>query len=379
MEPLLLDQSPQGINLKSNLTNRNGILADQNAPLLSVDIASVESSSIAGIVNNMGEKSGDAAGNSDGSLMNHAIMNTAQQLPYSLGSMEGLKENAPFRPGQGGFINDAALKHHEGGRGALNSLSQGTLWPETEKISTGENEVNAAENRNIGNNVIVTIEKESPKRGDSEIVCIDSVEPTSLLNSSNQTNVGERKGAEVGESRKLEILKSIVYGGLIESITSLGVVSSAAGASAGTLNIIALGLANLIGGLFIIGHNLMDLKNDHSDRYQETLGRRDNFSLHAALSILSFLIFGLLPPVMYGFSFRKSDDRDLKLAAVGGASLFCIILLAIGKAHTQRKQPKPYISTIFYFFCTGLMASGCFLFSWGPHQQAFAENKWVRV
>ncbi|KAJ6376260.1 hypothetical protein OIU77_001092 [Salix suchowensis] len=446
MEPLLLDQSPQGINLKSNLTNRNGILADQNAPLLSVDIASVESSSIAGIVNNMGgatlkagegilsssretkftetalisatEKSGDAAGNSDGSLMNHAIMDTAQQLPYSLGSMEGLKENAPFRPwegleystpkslipeqseiqidekfnmakenekplqngqassaqgtslpsqldSKGGFINDAALKHHEGGRGALNSLSQGTLWPETEKISTGENEVNAAENRNIGNNVIVTIEKESPKRGDSEIVCIDSVEPTSLLNSSNQTNVGERKGAEVGESRKLEILKSIVYGGLIESITSLGVVSSAAGAGAGTLNIIALGLANLIGGLFIIGHNLMDLKNDHSntvneqeDRYQETLGRRDNFSLHATLSILSFLIFGLLPPVMYGFSFRKSDDTDLKLAAVIGASLFCIILLAIGKAHIQRKQPKPYISTVLYFFCTGLMASG---------------------
>ncbi|KAJ6672979.1 hypothetical protein OIU85_014231, partial [Salix viminalis] len=230
MKPLLLDQSPQGINLKSNLTNRNGILADQNAPLLSVDIASVESSSIALI--SAREKLGDAAGNSDGSLMNHAIMDTAQQLPYSLGSMEGLKENAPFRPGQGNLMG-----------------------PETEKISTGENEVNAAENKNIGNNVIVTIEKESPKRGDSEIVCIDSVEPTSLLNSSNQTNVGERKGAEVGESRKLEILKSIVYGGLIESITSLGVVSSAAGASAGTLNIIALGLANLIGGLFIIGHN----------------------------------------------------------------------------------------------------------------------------
>ncbi|KAH8492338.1 hypothetical protein H0E87_021775 [Populus deltoides] len=430
MEPLLLDKSPQGINLKSNLTPRNGILADQNAPLLSVDLPSVESSSIAGILNNMGgpslkpgmgivsssretklnetalisarEKSGDAAGNS--------------------GSMEGLKENAPFRPWQGGknppeystskslipeqseiqieekfnmakgnekplqngqasstqgtslpsqlyseggFINDAALKHHEVGKGSLNSLSQGTSRPEKEKVNIGENEVNAMENKNIGNDVIVTIEKETSKRGDSEIVCIDSVEPTSLLNSTNQTNASERKGAGVGESWQWEILKSIVYGGLIESITSLGVVSSAAGAGAGTLNIIALGLANLIGGLFIIGHNLVDLKNDRSDqvneqedRYQETLGRRDNFSLHATLSILSFLIFGLLPPVMYGFSFRKSDDRDLKLAAVGGASLFCIILLAIGKAHIQRKQPKPYISTVLYFFCTGLMASG---------------------
>ncbi|XP_052302101.1 uncharacterized protein LOC18096607 isoform X3 [Populus trichocarpa] len=429
MEPLLLDKSPQGINLKSNLTSRNGILADQNAPLLSVDLPSVESSSIAGILNNMGgaslkpgmgivsssretkfnetalisarEKSGDAAGNS--------------------GSMEGLKENAPFRPqggvnlpeystskslipeqseiqikekfnmakgnekplqngqasstqgtslssqlySEGGFINDAALKHHEVGKGSLNSLSQGTSRPEKEKVNIGENEVNAMENKNIGNDVIVTIEKEPPKRGDSEIVCIDSVEPTSLLNSTNQTNASERKGAGVGESWQWEILKSIVYGGLIESITSLGVVSSAAGAGAGTLNILALGLANLIGGLFIIGHNLVDLKNDRSnqvneqeDRYQETLGRRDNFSLHATLSILSFLIFGLLPPVMYGFSFRKSDDRDLKLAAVDGASLFYIILLAIGKAHIQRKQPKPYISTVLYFFCIGLMASG---------------------
>lgn len=36
------------------------------------------------------------------------------------------------------------------------------------------------------------------------------------------------------EPRGLEILKSIVYGGLIESITSLGVVSSAAGGGAST-------------------------------------------------------------------------------------------------------------------------------------------------
>ncbi|CBI29527.3 unnamed protein product, partial [Vitis vinifera] len=57
-------------------------------------------------------------------------------------------------------------------------------------------------------------------------------------------------------SKKWEILKSIVYGGLIESITSLSIVTSAAGADATTLNILALGLANLIGGLFVIGHNV---------------------------------------------------------------------------------------------------------------------------
>ncbi|KAI5561626.1 hypothetical protein BDE02_15G000100 [Populus trichocarpa] len=372
-------------------------------------------------LNSAREKSGDAAENSGGSSVNHAIMDTVQQLPYSSGSIEGLKENASLQPWQGGvnppeystsislileqseirieenfnmakgnekplqngrasstqgtslpsqlyskegFINDAALKYYEVGKGALNSLSQGTSRPEKERVNIGEDAVNSVKNKNIGNDVIVTIEKEPPKRGDSEIVCIDSVEPTSLLNSTNKTNMGE-PGAGVGESRQWEIIKSIVYGGLIESITSLSVVSSAAGAGAANLNIIALGLANLIGGLFIIGHNLVDLKNDRSnqvneqeDRYQETLGRRDNFSFHATVSILSFLVFGLLPPVMYGFLFRKSDDRDLKLAAVGGASLFCIILLAAGKAHIQKKQPKPYISTALYFFSIGLMASG---------------------
>lgn len=44
----------------------------------------------------------------------------------------------------------------------------------------------------------------------------------------------EHRGTDAGEVRDWEIMKSIVYGGLIESITSLGVVSSAAGAGADT-------------------------------------------------------------------------------------------------------------------------------------------------
>ncbi|EFH45797.1 predicted protein [Arabidopsis lyrata subsp. lyrata] len=56
--------------------------------------------------------------------------------------------------------------------------------------------------------------------------------------------------------RELDILKSIVYGGLIESITSLGVVSSAIASGASTLNVISLGLASLSSGLFIIVHNV---------------------------------------------------------------------------------------------------------------------------
>ena len=90
---------------------------------------------------------------------------------------------------------------------------------------------------------------------------------------------------QVVERRKPEILKSIVYGGLTEAITSLGVISSAAGSGASTckyplslialhfhfesqhtlilvctvvvaVNILVLGLANLFGGLILIIHNV---------------------------------------------------------------------------------------------------------------------------
>ncbi|XP_034907995.1 uncharacterized protein [Populus alba] len=172
-------------------------------------------------LNSAREKSGDAAENSGGSSVNHAIVDTVQQLPYSSGSIEGLKENASLQSWQGGvnppeystsislileqsetcieenfnmakgnekplqngrassaqgtslpsqlyskegFINDAALKYYEVGKGALNSLSQGTSRPEKERINIGEDAVNSVKNKNIGNDVIVTIEKRATKR-----------------------------------------------------------------------------------------------------------------------------------------------------------------------------------------------------------------------
>ncbi|KAG8641961.1 hypothetical protein MANES_12G047100v8 [Manihot esculenta] len=171
------------------------------------------------------------------------------------------------------------------------------------------------------------------------------------------------------DETKLEILKSIVYGGLMESITSLGVVTSAASADAATLNILALALANLVSGLFIIGHNLRELKNEQpggvpsdqtnerEERYEELLGKRQNFILHATIVLLSFIVFGLVPPVVYGFSFHKSDNKDYKLAAVAAASLLCITLLAIGKAYVQ-KPPKNYLITVLKYAVIGVMASG---------------------
>ncbi|KAL3610132.1 hypothetical protein D5086_001152 [Populus alba] len=114
-----------------------------------------------------------------------------------------------------------------------------------------------------------------------------------IADSTEGTTDSELRGA-----KKLEIVKSIVYGGLIESITSLSVVTSAAGAEATTS-----------------------------------------------------------PPAVYGFTFMETDDKNFKLAAVAVASLLCITILAIGKAYIQN-SPKPYLKTVLHYFFTGIMASG---------------------
>lgn len=62
-----------------------------------------------------------------------------------------------------------------------------------------------------------------------------------------------------------------------------------------------------------------------------------------------------MPPVVYGFSFRESDDRDLKIAALAGSSLICIVLLAAAKAHVQNGS---YWKTVMYYVSLGVAASG---------------------
>ncbi len=95
------------------------------------------------------------------------------------------------------------------------------------------------------------------------------------------------------------------------------------------------------------------------DRYQEVLGQKRNFVLHASVAISSFIVFGLVPPVVYGFSFYESNNRDLKLAVVAAASLSCITLLAIVKAYNQKPSKwNIYIKTILYYLGIGIGTSG---------------------
>lgn len=79
--------------------------------------------------------------------------------------------------------------------------------------------------------------------------------------------------------------------------------------------------------------------------------------LHAVVAIISYLVFGLVSPVVYGFSFRETDDKQLKLVVAAVASLLCILTLAVSKAYVQR-PPKPYLKTIFNFMILGFMVSG---------------------
>ncbi|KAF7046403.1 hypothetical protein CFC21_055432 [Triticum aestivum] len=160
-----------------------------------------------------------------------------------------------------------------------------------------------------------------------------------------------------------DILKAIVYGGLVESITSLSVVSAAASSGAKTLDIIILGIANLIGGLPLIFHNVADLRDirdvDGNDEqvghYWLQLGRRSKARLHMVMALLSYMVFGLLPPVLYGLSFRESNDRENKMMAVAGASLACIALLALGKA---RVHTRTYFKTLVYYLAIAVSSSG---------------------
>nr|XP_040250895.1 membrane protein of ER body 2 [Aegilops tauschii subsp. strangulata] len=167
------------------------------------------------------------------------------------------------------------------------------------------------------------------------------------------------------QSDDWDIPKAIVYGGLVESVTSLSVVSAAASSGAKTLDIFILGIANLMGGLPLIFHNIADLRdirdvnedNERVGHYWLQLGRRSKARLHMILALLSYIVFGLLPPILYGLSFRESNDRENKMMAVAGASLVCIALLALGKAHVKA-APRTYFKTLMYYLTVAVSSSG---------------------
>lgn len=214
------------------------------------------------------------------------------------------------------------------------------------------------------NKPMVTVEPSSSKtRVQKGQINGVSAPPTTAIIPHGNVQIHVRNQSFVESRREIEweVLKSIIYGGLVESIVSLGVVSSAAGANTSTLNVVSLGLANLIGGFLVMLHNLSEIRSspptnqndEQSGLYWKLLGRRTNFKFHVTVSLISYTLFGLLPPLIYGFSSRQNTE---KLITVASASLFCVSLLSIGKAHIT--EPKSYTRTVIRYLGLWLTVSG---------------------
>ncbi|XP_028778899.1 membrane protein of ER body-like protein [Neltuma alba] len=99
--------------------------------------------------------------------------------------------------------------------------------------------------------------------------------------------------------------------------------------------------------------------NKQEDRYQRLLGRRENFVLHAVVTVLSFVVAGAVPVVIYGILIGENYSSEVKVAEVVAASMVCIILLAIGKVYTKR-PPKSYAKTLSYYVTLAVATSVVF-------------------
>ncbi|CAN5953579.1 unnamed protein product [Sphagnum jensenii] len=134
-------------------------------------------------------------------------------------------------------------------------------------------------------------------------------------------------------SKVQEYLKSVVYGGLDVSLISLGVVASAAGGDAKTRTVLAMGLANLIFGTISFFHKVIELHEENPAQFKQTVGQ--SFLLNGCLAFLSFLVFGSLPTLTFGFSFRQSNNHDYKMLATVVVSVISVMLLGCAKVFAK--------------------------------------------
>lgn len=102
-----------------------------------------------------------------------------------------------------------------------------------------------------------------------------------------------------------------------------------------------------------------EAEGEKESRYIKLLGRKENFSVHIVFVLLSYVVFGLVPPIVFGFTFRETDDQDLKLVAVASASVLCILVLSIAKVFTSGQHTcMAYSKTVVYYVTGAATASG---------------------
>jgi hypothetical protein len=188
---------------------------------------------------------------------------------------------------------------------------------------------------------------------DDTVIQVEGTDATSTLEAATQA--AEDAGMLMEEpAQEGGYLKSIVYGGLDVSLTSLGVVAAAAGGDAKTRNILALGLSNLIFGFLTFFYKIQDMRKENPARFHETVGPR--FWINGPLAMLSFLVFGALPVLVFAFSFRELNDHDYKMAATVLASTIAVIFLGCGKV-AAKMTTLSYWRTLSTLIVTGIVAA----------------------
>lgn len=116
-------------------------------------------------------------------------------------------------------------------------------------------------------------------------------------------------------------------------------------------------------GLFFQLQDLRNNSDQDKDRYEELLGRRANFRLHILVAVLSYIFFGLIPPLVYAFSFYETGIKNYKLVSVFSVSLVCVILLGLIKVYVRkppnlRESPRSYLKSAAYYTCIVVASSG---------------------
>ncbi|GKD50554.1 ribonuclease H-like domain-containing protein, partial [Tanacetum coccineum] len=149
---------------------------------------------------------------------------------------------------------------------------------------------------------------------------------------------------EKESSKSSEILKSIVYGVIV----------------------VRFALACMIGGIFFLVYNIWEFKrscnnersSNETKKYREQLGRVNYFPLHAGFAILSFIVFGMIPPV--SFLFLETSSKDLSMALVEVVSLLSVALLAIFKVSAiNYKDYFQYVINLAYYLASAVSRSIC--------------------
>ncbi len=107
-------------------------------------------------------------------------------------------------------------------------------------------------------------------------------------------------------------------------------------------------ISDFLGGVFICVLQVIDKE------FRETVGQ--SFLLNGCVAFLSFLVFGSLPMLTFGFSFRRSNNHEYKMLATIGVSVIAVVLLGCAKVYAKVTQ-QSYFATLSALIITGVVAA----------------------